>query len=310
MNLTERLQELAETPAPPMRVDIERARGAGLRRRRGRRAVIVATVAAGALAIAVATPAVLRSTRTAEQVPASVDGGAPLVTHAMFGWLPDSITRVGLGQGAHGDYAHAVNENADLGTHLWLSTHPAGNPPKPPSFGTATQHTVPAAPVNGQPAYWLTTNPADPLNDGDAHLYWQANGKLAELHAYYLNFFDNPEDVLLRVAAAASVTDRAVPLPVSIRDLPTDYQLTEVMFDRPMSRDPGTGAWDLRLFYTHNGAPLTVLVRPSGSVTTTKDRTNRSCTSTNGIDLCVTGPQAILDHITVLGLDESTWRPR
>ena len=55
MNLTERLQELAETPAPPMRVDIERARGAGLRRRRGRRAVIVATVAAGALAIAMAT---------------------------------------------------------------------------------------------------------------------------------------------------------------------------------------------------------------------------------------------------------------
>jgi hypothetical protein len=310
MNLTERLQELAETPAPPMRVDIERARAAGQRRRRGRQAAIVATAAAVVLAVAVATPAVLRSTRPVEQAPASLDG-ALLVTHAMFGWLPDSITRVDLGQGGHGDYAHAVNENADLGTHLWLTTHPAGDPPKPPSFGTATPHTVPAAPVNGQPAYWLTTNPADPLNGGDAHLYWQANGKLAELYGYYLSFFDNPEDVLLRVAAAATITDRAIPLPVSVRDVPTDYQLTEVMFDRPMRRDTGTGAWDLSLFYSYNGASLTVLVHPTGSVTTPKDGSNTTCSSTNGIDLCVApGPDTILDHITVLGLDESTWRAR
>jgi hypothetical protein len=322
MNLTERLEELADAPAPPMRIDIARATAVGRRRRLRRRVGLVGSVAIVALAAVLATPSIVNSARAPAPDPVAAGGpeGAPLVVYGTFGWLPDSITRVEFGTGQHGNYAHAVNENADLGTHLWLTVYPGTDPPRLGSFGNAEQLKVPAKPVNGQAAYWVTANTWDPLNGGDAYLFWHAGGKLVGLQGYYLKFFDDPQDVLLRVAAGATIGERALPLPVTVKDMPAQYRIGEATFYRPMPRDTGTGAWELALTYTRNGSSFTILVYPEGSLKVSKDNQDTVCKPAKGIDVCVAGaatalqadggPQGVLDRVTPLGLDESGWLAR
>lgn len=329
MNLTERLEELAESPAPPMEIDIARASRVGRRRRLRRRAGVVAGIAAVALAVAVAAAPVLNSAQPDD--PASIEASEPavLVSHATFGWLPKSLTRIDVGEGYHGRYTHAVDDrnpmttnDKDMGAHLWLTVHPPGNLPKLTSF-QGKQLTIAAPPVNGQTAYWVTETPSDPLNKGDAYLFWQlAGGAWVELHAYYLSSFDDPAAMLHRVASGVTVGDKPVPLPVRIVDMPAEHHIEEAIFDRPMRKDAGTGAWQLQLFYYAKEKPtFTISVHPKGSRKVTAENRADTCTAAEGIEVCIWGgpeanhaaikalggPAAVLNRFVPLGMDESAW---
>lgn len=323
-NLASRLEELAEAPAPPSNLDVGRARQQGRRRLYTRRATLFAGLAAAAGTATLVTPPVLRSIIAPEPAPATPPPpeGSPMITYATFGWLPESINRVDFGKGAHGDYTHAVNENAELGTHLWLSVYPAGDPPMPPAFKDREAFTADAPAVNGRTAHWVTENRSDVLNGGDAYLVWQAaDGRWAMLHGYYLSVFDDPQAVLHRVASESTVAERAMPLPVRIGDLPAELRIDEVTFYRPMPKDMGVGAWLLQLFYSRSGPAFAILVHPEGSRTVTKEPGTETRKAAEGVEVCVTGgvstdhatierlggPAAVLDRFTPLGLDESTW---
>lgn len=322
-NLATKLRDMAQAPAPPMNIDIGRARWLGRRRRNRRRIALGGGLAAVALTAALVTPLIVSPVGTPEPDVAAnpAPEANPMIAYASFGWLPESITRIEYGKGAHGDYAHAVNENTDLGTHFWLTVHPAGDLPKLPAFaGRGEQRTAAAQPVNGRTAYWVTENTSDPLNNGDAFLLWQTpDGQWAELHAYYLDF-DDPQDVIRRVAAEVAVAERALPLPLRITGLPGDFRVSEATFYRPMPRHMGTGAWLLQLFYTVGTPAMTIEVSPEG---TARSAEGAPCKTAKGVDVCVVlsdtvpgavnalgGPQAILDRITPLGIDERDWTTR
>ncbi|WP_228714342.1 hypothetical protein [Prauserella endophytica] len=97
---------LAETPAPRMALDIDGARRKGRRKRRLRAYSVVAGCAAVVLAAGLAIPAALGPDE--QEATGMVDRQHnPLVAKASFGWLPEVITGVEYGVGAHGDYALA-----------------------------------------------------------------------------------------------------------------------------------------------------------------------------------------------------------
>jgi hypothetical protein len=120
MNLRTMLGELAETPAPPARIDVNRAMRRGRRHRRLRRAGVGSSIMTIAVAAATASlVAVPRSHATPsrpanQQVLVAPDHFNPLVPYASFGWLP-------AGFSAHGPYtggssnAISVSPDAELG---------------------------------------------------------------------------------------------------------------------------------------------------------------------------------------------------
>jgi hypothetical protein len=322
--LATRLEELAETPAPPMDIDVEHARRLGQRRLYTRRATLVAGVGLAAGAATLAAPAVLRrDPAPVTSVPTDPRSGNPMIAYAEFGWLPDSITRVEYGKGLHGDYVHAVNETADLGTHLWVAVHPPGDVPTLSSWPDRPQHRVPAPPVNGRTAYWITENESDRLNGGDAYLVWQAADRSwARLHGYYLGFFRDPQAVLHRVASEVTVAERPLPLPLRF-DPPAGLHVAEATFYRPMPRHTGTGAWQLLLACAVNALTFTIVAHPEGTATRRKEEAVPPTKTAKGMDVCLPlgnhgpdwldalgGAQAILDRITPLGIDEREWTLR
>lgn len=320
LNLTDRLEALAESDAPPMILDLDRAVATGRRRRQRRRSSAVAAVAALAVTGTLIASTLIDSTdnRPAPATPEPIN--APLVTKATFGWLPPGVNRTDLAVGEHGDYARAENDNdkSGLGTQLWLSVHPAGKIPDV-ELGPGKLGRVPAEPVNGRTAYWATAASSDPLNGGDAVLLWEAeDGRWAQLHAYYLKFFEDPKAVLHRIATEAEVTDRAQPLPVRISGIPDTYRIYEATLGQPMRRMDGTGRFDLALFYTMNGANFSIHAFPAG--TKRNKYGAKACRVEKAVEVCVVteftknkairdlgGPQGILRHFVPLGMDKSHW---
>jgi hypothetical protein len=313
-DLAAELKALAQAPAPPMALDLPRARETGHRRLRRRRTWTIGAVGVAVLAAVLsAMPLVRPAPEPASAVTLST-GPSPLIAHASFGWLPEQIAGVGYQAGPHGDQILARGRG-DSGARIILSLYPGDREPEPGRFADGAEGVAVAARVHGRPAYWLTHDASDPLNGGDTYLRWQtAGGRWAELHAYYLNVAD-PQEVLLRVAAGVTVGDRAVPLPLRIGGLPAGVRVQEVHLWRPPLR--GTGAWELQLFLSANGLPVTVSVSPPGGSPQPRKST---CTSATGLDLCVQvdgpvpaslraigGPRGLLDRITVLGTDERHW---
>ncbi len=244
-----------------------------------------------------------------------VAGTDPLVTQASFGWLPSSVAGVGYQVGAHGDLAQASGTGM-AGTRLLLSLYPAGTTPALGSFATgARQLSVPTEPVDGGTAYWMTADTTDPTNGGDTYLRWQtASGRWAEIHAYYLHDAD-PLGVLRHVAATVTTGGKAIPLPIRITGLPTDFRLDEAALDRPSVG--GDAPWSLQIIYRAAGASVDIDVSPAG----TADRHDgASCTTARGLDVCVRTPNGVppsltaiggtngmLQRITPLGTDEHDW---
>ncbi|MFG1644531.1 hypothetical protein ACGFMK_29960 [Amycolatopsis sp. NPDC049252] len=130
-----------------------------------------------------------------------------------------------------------------------------------PSAG-ATWH-VPAR-IGDRTGYWVTANPGDPINGGDAYLRWlTADGRWAELHGYYLDFPEVRQS-LLRVAGEVTFGNKPVPLPLHVSSLPPGFHLADGQLWRRPDQD-GT-PWKLQLYYSVNGATVVIEVAPPGGV--------------------------------------------
>lgn len=175
-DLHDRLHRLPDQPAPPQRLDIAQARRGGRRLRRRRRAAAVGgcllTVAAVAITVATmlpSTPAKPPQLAPAVQPSPSKTVPAPDVS---FGWLPP---------GNRLDTVIVDEQNSVLSfeldasqvttyQHVTLTTYPNGPEPVLPHFGGGiAAKRLPAAPVNGHPAYWL----AKPGQSNVIHLRWR-----------------------------------------------------------------------------------------------------------------------------------------
>ncbi|WP_051760533.1 hypothetical protein [Herbidospora cretacea] len=296
------LRELARSPAPPMRLDVAAVRASARRRLRRRR---VAQVLGGLLTCGVLFGAVtvLNGGDEVTVAVASVSqGGDPLLAHASFGWLPESVIGVSHVVGAHGDQVMARSAGP-YGMRLWLSMYEADDDP-PLEDGRSA---VPAPSVNGRPAYWITDDVRDPLNGGDTYVRWQvSDGRWAELHGYYMEA--DPRAVLLRIAEDVTIGTRPVPLPLRIDGLPADLDVTEVHFWRPRLDDEE--GWVLVMFYAApDGATVTIQVGPGEGRGGTG-----ACDSAAGLHVCVDAKgrdaRETLGRITLLGPDERRWTTR
>lgn len=332
-DLTVRLEELTQAPAPPSSIDIARARVQGRRSLRRRRA---AWLGATASALAILTSVIAlpghgtallgppAHSATTMPRPTTAAGRDPLVAPAAFGWLPASIAGVGYLRGFEtglpGTTVQAVGRG-QWAPRILLTLYPTGVTPRLGSFASgAPQVKVPAPPVHERSAYWLTSQASDPTNQGDAYLRWQtADGRWAEIHAYYLPATDL-QSVLLRVADGVAVRDTAVPLPLHISGLPADFQLNETDLNRPELG--GHGAWRLWMVYGvkvgAREADVSIVVRPALGAPGPEN--GSTCTTANGLSLCIAvdrgpvpsltaigGIQGLQRRITLLGADERNW---
>jgi hypothetical protein len=167
-DLHERLHRLADQPAPPQRLDIAQAQRSGRRTRQRRRAGAVGGCVVAVAALAAA--AVLPWTPANPARPAPALQPAPsrtiLAPDASFGWLP---------AGEHLKTVIVDRQNGaqsfELDTsQITLTTYPSGPEPVLPHFGGGIQaKRLPAASVNGHPAYWL----AKPGQSNIIHLRWR-----------------------------------------------------------------------------------------------------------------------------------------
>ncbi|GHG09524.1 MULTISPECIES: hypothetical protein [Amycolatopsis] len=321
--LATKLKELAETPAPPSRLDLDRARRLGGRRRRARTTALVlgcaAVVTAGGWTAVsafrpapppIAPAAVLPTPSLAAPpsvAPAPTDN--PLVAKASFGWLPEEIKGIEYATGGHGDTVLAIGRG-DLPPMIWLSVD--DSEPGPPPNLSGTPKRVPQK-VGGRDGHWITTDVNDPLNHGASYLRWPTpDGRWAQLHTYYLARPDL-QQALVRVASEVTFGPRAVSLPLRISSLPPSFRLS----DASTSRRPDDDGvpWQLVLQYSANGALVTINVSPPGARRTYGLGEPR-CTTKNGLRACVAidKPQAagiaaqeLLSRITLLGPDETKW---
>lgn len=169
-DLHDRLHRLADQPAPPQRLDIAHALRGGRRARRRRRAGAVGGCVLTVAAVAITVATMLPSTPTkpsrldpAVQPSSSKTVPAPDVS---FGWLPpgDRLDTVVV------DEQNSVLSFELHTSQITLTTYPNGPEPGLPYFGGGIQaKRLPAAPVNGHPAYWL----AKPGQSNVIHLRWR-----------------------------------------------------------------------------------------------------------------------------------------
>ncbi|MGA6161575.1 hypothetical protein [Amycolatopsis magusensis] len=324
--LTLKLIELAEVPAPPITVDVERARRDGKRRRRLRTYAVIAgcvtAVVAGGVAAVSVPGAPAPENRVAGPAPAPalppVDPAVhPLVAKAGFGWLPDGIFGVEYRVGEYGTSSLAIGrgENAAM---IWLTVYDQ-EPPLDRNKQVGPGATRVPVRVAGRDGYWVSRSGADPLNGGDSFLRWPVgDGRWLDVHAYSLDVRD-PEQVLLRVAEGVTVGDRPVPVPVRISSLPENFELADATLARRPDR--GGGPWELDLRYSVNGANVHLKVTTIGGRPPKAD--DPVCTEDKGLVACVTvdrpvaadlgaigGAEGLLDRLTLLGPDESAWSTR
>ncbi|PXY27183.1 hypothetical protein [Prauserella muralis] len=327
-DLATRLRELAESPAPPMALDLDAAKRAGRRRRRFRVSAAAGGCAAVIVAASVVLPPLLDGPSPAPQASSPSDparppvptaktaaGANPMIAKAGFGWLPEVIRGVEYGVGAHGDYTLAIGDG-QYPAMIWLAVYDKEPPADRLGEMGGEAVKVPTK-VGDRDGYWVTVNPADPLNGGDSYLRWRTgDGRWAELNAYYLDIPD-VRQTLLRVAEGVTVGDYPVPLPLRISGLPGGFHLADGLLSRRPSQDGVP--WTMQLFYTVNGANVVIDVRPEGGGAP-DGRGEPVCTTENSLRACVRidrpnaadlgsigGAQGLLDRITLLGPDERDW---
>jgi len=321
--LSKELRAMAETPAPPMRLDIDQARIRGRRVRRRRIAAVATVCTAVVVAVAVVIPVALRGNADQDRRPA--DPVVPpqtehlLVARATFGWLPDGVAGISVDDNEEW-IDTAARWPGDLGMHAWLRVHPVSDtPPDLDKDPIRPLHFVSAQPVNGRPAYWATENQKDPLNRGDMHLVWQAtNGQWVDLNVYYATFGDQA-NVMHRIAADVTVGSIPIAVPIRIDDLPSAFDDADISLTRPGLLRPG--AWELGVSYWIEGASITIGITPAGTNPwPTSGNETQACKTADGVQVCVNhgyapspvlesigGVQGLLDRITSLGMDESNW---
>lgn len=339
--LRDALDELAESPAPPMRLDLDRARRAGVRRRRLRRApgamgAVALLVAAGVTMPQMigadddppATPGPERTvlpTSGVEAPPARVNTQHnPMVAHATFGWLPEQLTGIGVHVGAHGDAVEARSKDGQI---VWLTVYDKKPSKPPPELGPEPAK-IPVL-VDGREGYWYSTDAGRPLNFGSPKLRWKLpDGRWAYLTATYLRGPD-VQGTILRIAENVQPGAHLVPLPLRISELPDDFRLSDGLLlpypgaGMPESRASGM-EFLVELIYDVNGAFVKIDVQPGARSAAGGGRSGAAtCKVENGLSACVEivspgsdplgeigGRQGLLDRITLLGPDRSQWTTR
>ncbi|MEZ0089456.1 hypothetical protein [Streptacidiphilus sp. EB129] len=335
--LSAELTLLADSPAPPSRVDPGAALVVGRRRLRRRRAAttgatvaLVAVVTVTAISLphgtgAVATPATSATTPARPTAPA-VAANDPLVGVAHFGWLPPYVApEAGYDSG----FDHGIDSLAlgplkaagDDNPHIWLNLYPAGvTPTVDKAADGRTQYAVSAPDVHGSPAYWVTADRSDPTNNGDMTLRWKTGtGQWAEIHGYYLPM-QGVQATMARIAEGVGVGNRAIPLPYYVTGLPAGAKFEGISLSRP-SMDVNGGPWGLGVGYALDGYQFGWRMSVNKGTPPAHDP-GEFCRTIKGVDLCVNGQpgatmpaamvaagglQGLLTRITPLGTDESTW---
>ena len=319
--LATQLKELADAPAPPSRIDLDRARRLGGRRRRVRTTALVLGCAAVVTAGGVTAVSLFQPSSPLGLVPAAtappsasptivipVPVANPVEATASFGWLPEQVKGVEYTVGAHGDTTLAVGRG-ELPPMIWLSVSDQ-EPPVPPGLGGQPSR-IPVR-VGSLDGHWLTTDVKDPLNHGEIYLRWRTReGRWVQLHAYYLTG-PGLQQVLTRVAGDVTVGIRPVPLPLHITSLPTGYSLNDAYLRRRPDQDGVP--WRLVLQYTSEGGLATINVSPPGGPT--DGLGEPECVTKNGLTACVRfnqpkiggiTAQELLSRITLIGPDEAKW---
>ncbi|MFJ9523724.1 hypothetical protein ACIRPK_36575 [Kitasatospora sp. NPDC101801] len=250
-------------------------------------------------------------------------GRAPLTVEADFGWLPASSTTIRYQLSPNGMTVRAEGAlGADpMVPFFVLTAFPAGVTPPLTDFpGGSHPVKVPAPPVNGQEAYWVSSD--DPgYASGLNILHWKSpDGRWLELNSSYVPAADK-ERVPLRIAADVKPGHRPVPLPLRVDGIPSGFVLSSAGFRQGTGQDKGT--WTAEL--VHSAAPgLYFMTRvspdahhsqPGGPST---DPWGGGCKAADGVQVCVEfvtpgtldavgGVQGWLDKVTLLGTDPAKW---
>ncbi|MFJ8045629.1 hypothetical protein ACIRBX_34485 [Kitasatospora sp. NPDC096147] len=265
---------------------------------------------------------------TDSQTSAPYSGKAPISVEAEFGWLPDSVRTIRYQLTPYGVQVRAEGSWSDTAPLYFLTVFDAGVTPPLPDFpGGSHGVKLPAPPVNGQEAYWLSSD--DPgYAAGLNTLRWKAaDGRWLELQSSYVPAAERTQTPL-RIAAGVTIAHRALPLPLRVDGIPPGFVVSSGSFDRPVGT--GRGGWSVDLnLSSAPGRYFTTVVTPDGpEPTPTADlpsgpadghaQPGPVCKTGAGLKVCVHltqqdaldalgGPQAWLDRITPLGTDPAGW---
>lgn len=174
----QQLELIADTFGQLRHVDVARARARGRRILRVRRASAAAGSAAVVSLVAVAATG-LSSPNSAPSVPAAATttGSDPLVQTVSFGWLPTGLVANGYVADHQGQpYFQVVAQAAGTARSpaVFLTDYGRGQAPILPHLpGGVLATRIPARPVNGHPAYWLTEPTAGPQAQINFELQWR-----------------------------------------------------------------------------------------------------------------------------------------
>jgi hypothetical protein len=249
-DLSERLTRLAEQPAPPQKIDVVSAKRVVRRVRRLRKAGTVAGCAATVAAVAILVPVVASGSGGGS--PASDDGSprpvqtpAPLTTipQASFGWLPSGYTLKRVIVDDQNDVPsleqYASGSSAAGGGAVTLTVYPRGPEPDLGYFsGAVPAKRLPAAPVKGNHAYWIT-KPGSTYSQG-AELRWHyGTSGWADLQVSGPPGRDTA--TVYKIAESVAFASTAAPLrfPVRISGLPSALHPVRTMLNTGANLDVG-----------------------------------------------------------------------
>lgn len=167
--LAQELNRLVSRPAPPARIDIMAAQRAGRRMRRSRMGGVAVAGAAVVTAVAVLAPTAFPGTSVAPRPAADAStpptGPKPLpakvVLAAAFGWLPPGYAVHSVlsddQNGVANEQQVATVSSYPKNDQIALTVYPDGPEPDLGYYrGGIPAKRLPAAPVKGHGAYWLT----------------------------------------------------------------------------------------------------------------------------------------------------------
>lgn len=261
---------------------------------------------------------------TLSQTRAPYSGRAPITVEADFGWLPADVNSVRYSLTPFGVTIHATTGRGMQAAIYRLTAYPTGTTPELADFPTGAHAIrVPAPEVNGQEAYWVSSD--DPgYAQGLTRLRWKApDGRWLELDNSNLAEADR-QPVTQRIAAGVTAGHRSIPLPLRIDGIPSGYVLSSGTFER--RTEAGNEWWRTELNYSSApGMYFSTVITPDGDEPgrpTAGPADGRSrpstCKAAGGVKVCVAplqenaltaggGPQGWLDKITLLGADPAKW---
>ena len=239
--LRSRLEELADG-YEPRRVSVGLACARGRRAVRMRRAAaaagsaaalgVVVTLAAGGLPAVLGSSAATHaagqvSRRPSPRTAPALDGTDPLLQTASFGWLPAGLAANGYLADSQSQPYFQLNATAVRGSgpDVTLTVYSRGGQPALPDLpGGIPATPIPATPVNGGRAYWVTEPTIGSQAQLNFELRWEyAPGRWADLQATGMR----AASVGTLAATARKIATQTtfsrpvrVPLPMTVSGLP------------------------------------------------------------------------------------------